>query len=495
MQLERSEGLLIEENHTMTVPSDHGPSRTPDENQTAHRRESVAHKWAALAGDHRKLRRHVLSLAWPVIGENLLETLLGVIDTLLVAYLGATALAGVGSALQVSFFLISFLSALAVGSAVLVAQAIGSGDLIQACQLARQSLLWSVVLSIPLAIIGLLMSEPIISIFALESDVTAIGVEYLRINMGTIVVLIALFIGSGVLRGAGDSRTPMIVTAIANVINIVLAYGLIYGRFWLPELGAVGSAWGTFIARSFALLLLIGAMWRGRNGLTIAGYSNWHLDLKVLKRVLYIGVPAAFEQLLISSGFFILSVVVAHLGTLTLAAHRIIINAVSLSFLPGIGLGVAATALVGQSVGARRIAEGAAATRIALRWAVGWMSILGILFLIFAPQVMQLFSSDPDVIAIGVGGLRACAFVQPFWAMMFVYAGALRGTGDTRFPLFATGGGIWATVGLSYVLLHTLGGGLTMAWIAFIILAPLIALLYWWRFRSVFAAAHQAESA
>lgn len=441
------------------------------------------------------LRRRVLNLAGPVIGENLLETMLGIVDTLLVSGIGVAALAGVGSALQVLFFLISILSALAVGSAILVAQAIGAGDIQRASRLARQSLLWSFVFSVPLAIGGLLLAGPIIGLFGLEPQVARIAVDYLHVTMGTVVVLVALFIGGGVLRGSGDSRTPMVVTAIANVLNVGLAYGLIYGHFGLPALGAVGSAWGTFLARAFALTLLIGALWRGRNGLSIAGRGGWRLDFRVAAQVLRLGLPAALEQALVSSSFFALAVVVAHLGTLTLAAHRITINALSLSFLPGIGFGIATTALVGQSVGARRIAEGAAAARVATRWAIGWMGALSAIFFVFAPQVMHLFTSDPAVVAAGAGGLRVVALAQPFWAVQFVQSGGLRGCGDTRFPLLVSGIGMWATVVLAYLLVTFAGGGLTAVWSAFLVASPILAFLLWRRFRKTTAEVRAREVA
>ena len=150
------------------------------------------------------------------------------------------------------------------------------------------------------------------------------------------------------------------------------------------------------------------------------------------RQVLRIGIPAALEQVLVSSAFLALAIVVARLGTDVLAAQRIAFNALSLSFLPGIGFGIAATALVGQSIGARRIAEGAAAARVATTWAVIWMSAIAVLLFIFAPQVLGLFTSDPAVIAAGVPGLRVVALTQPFWAVLFVQSGALRGTGNTR---------------------------------------------------------------
>ncbi len=386
----------------------------------------------------RELRKRVLGLAGPVIGENFLETLLGIVDTVLVAGLGVVAIAGVGSALQVMFFLISALSALAIGSAVLVAQAVGAGDTARAGRLGRQSLLWSVLFSIPLTALGFLLSGPIINLFGLEPQVAAIGAQYLQVTMGTVVVLVALFIGGGVLRGAGDARTP--------------------------------------------LRVMLSALWRGRNGVSISGRGGWRPDFSVARQVLTIGIPAALEQVLATLGFLVLALVVARLGTDVLAAQRITFNALSLSFLPGIGFGIAATALVGQSVGARRIGEGSAAARVATTWAVIWMSAIAVLLIIFAPQVFHLFTSDAAVIEAGVPGLRVLALTQPFWAVLFVQAGALRGTGNTRFPLLVTGTSIWAAVALALALLETVGGGLVSVWAAFLALAPLMAFLMWRRF-------------
>lgn len=173
------------------------------------------------------LRRRVLGFAWPVIGQNLLEILLGIVDTLLVAALGAAAIAGVGSALQIMFFVLAALASLSVGSSILVAQAVGAGDLGHASRLARQSLLWSIVLAMPLALVGLFLAEPIIGVFGVEPEVAHIGVEYLQVTMGTVVVLVGSIIAGGILRGAGDSRSPLVASAIANVLNVVLTYALI----------------------------------------------------------------------------------------------------------------------------------------------------------------------------------------------------------------------------------------------------------------------------
>jgi putative MATE family efflux protein len=429
------------------------------------------------------LQRRVFNLAWPVIGENFLETLLGIVDTWLVAQLSAVALAGVGAAIQIMFFVISALSAMSVGNAVLVAQAVGARNFSRAGALAKQSLMWSVILALPLILVGLLAADQLVLVFGMEPAVNEIGAAYLQVTMGTVTVLTMLFIGSGVLRGAGDSRTPMIVTAIANVINIGLAYALIYGHFGLPALGAVGSAWATFIARAIALAMLLYALYQGRNGVSIRGAAGWTPQWGVARQVLRIGIPAAVEQVLMSFAFLTLTTVVAGLGTAVLAAQRVALNAMSLSFLPGFGFGIAATALVGQSIGAQRPADGQAAARIATRWAMLWMGSLGLLFLFFAETIMGFFTADPDMIRIGAGGLRVVAFTQPFWAIGFVQSGALRGTGDTRFPLWVNTLGMWSAVGVSAVLVHWVAGNLTAVWGAFLITSPITAFLFYRRFQ------------
>jgi putative MATE family efflux protein len=458
---------------------------------------SAARPRGAAAPEPRVVRRRVLGLAWPVIGENLLETLLGIVDTLLVAGLGAVAIAGVGAGLQVMFFVLAALAALSIGSSVLVAQEFGAGNLASASRLARQSLLWSLLFSIPLALAGLLLAEPIVSFFGAAPEVTRIAAEYVRVSMGTVVVLVTLFLGGGVLRGAGDSRTPMVVTGIANVVNVALTYGLIYGQLGLPRLGAVGSAWGTFLARALAVALLLTVLWRGRNGVRIGGRiaGGWRPDLGVARQVVHLGIPAAVEQFLISAAFFALTILVARLGTEVLAAQRISVTALSFAFLPGIGFAIAATTLVGQSVGARRILEGAAAARVATWWAVLWMGGMALLLFVFAYPAMRLFSDDPEVVRIGAEGLRVVALVQPFWAVLFVQAGATRGTGDTRFPLAVTGVGIWSAVLLAFILLETVGGGLLAVWGAFLATSPPMAWLHWRHFRGRVRQVRAAEHA
>ncbi len=427
-------------------------------------------------------QKRVFNLAWPVIGESFLETMLMVVDTWMVAQLSTAAIAGVGASVQVLFFIIAALGALSVGSSVLVAQAYGAGRLAEAARLARQSIVWSGILSLPLAVTGFFLAGPVIGLFGVEADVALIGKEYLQVTMATVVVLIVLMIGGGALRGLGDSQTPMRVTAIANFVNVFLTYGLIFGVAGLPALGAVGSAWGTFLSRLLAAILLLIVMWRGRKGVSISGRSNWLPEISVASSVLRIGVPAALEQLLTSAAFTSMTAIVATLGTAALASHRIAFNVLSLSFLPGFGFAIAATALVGQSVGAREPEEAAEAAAIATRWAAIWMAVMGVASYLLAEPIMRLFSQEAAVIHDGVAAVQVVALAQPFWAVLFVQSGALRGMGNTSFPLRANTGGIWSTMLIAWFAVTYFNGGITHVWGVFLITSPIMAVILWKRF-------------
>ena len=428
-------------------------------------------------------QRRVFTLAWPVIGESFLETMLMVVDTWMVAQLSTAAVAGVGASVQVMFFVIAALGSLSVGSSVLVAQAFGAGKLADAARLARQSIVWSLFLAIPLAVVGSVFAAPIMGLFGAEEDVTRIGVDYLQVSMATVVVLIVLLIGGGALRGLGDSQTPMRVTAVANVVNIFLNYALIFGVAGLPALGAVGSAWGTFFSRLLAAALLLYVMWRGRQGVSIAGRGGWMPDFKVASSVLRVGVPAALEQLLIATGFTLMTVIVASLGTAALAAHRIAFNALSLSFLPGFGFGIAATALVGQSFGAQEPEQGAEVADIATRWAIIWMAAMGVVSFLLAEPIIRLYSQEAEVVRSGAAAIRVVALAQPFWATLFVQSGALRGLGNTVFPLRSNTASIWSTMCIAWLVVTFYDGGLAHVWSIFLITSPVNAIVLWRRFR------------
>jgi putative MATE family efflux protein len=429
-------------------------------------------------------RRRVVAMAWPAVIEGILQTAIGVVDTFFVARVSDEALAGAGTALQLIFIAIVVMSAISVGASVLVAQAVGAGDLPASRSLARQSLMLAIVVSVPLTVGGVAFASHAIAPFGLEPEVETIAVDFWRISALTISSMIGMFVASAVLRGAGDTKTPMRATLLANVVNGVLAYALIFGHFGLPELEAVGSAWAGALGRYTGLALMVLVMLRPRSPISLRGRAGWWPRRRTTRSIFGIGVPAALEELSFSISFAVLTGIVAILGTEALASQRIAFNVMSLGFLPAWGISMAATALVGQSVGARDARSGRLAMHIAAQYAAVWMSVIGVIFFILAEPIARAYTDDPGVIRSSTDAIRALATSQPFWGLMMVYAGALRGTGDSRFPLYANSVFTWATVGACWVVVTQLDRGLGAAWMTFTLIAPLLLIVFRWRLRN-----------
>lgn len=421
-------------------------------------------------------RRRVLALAIPIIGENFLQTLVGTVDTAMVSRLGKESVAGVGTAIEFIFFILAALSAVSIGATVLVSQATGAGDTGQANRFARQAILWGVLLAIPVSVIGALAAHPAIGLFGAEEEVTQHGGTYLQITAATSVVLLLTFVCGAIFRGVGDSRTPLVAATVANVVNVAAAWGLIFGKFGLPELGVAGSAWGAAIGRAVGSAILVTLLVRGRSAVSIRGRGGWRPEIPIARRLMRLGVPAALEQMLMSAGFLSMIAVVAMLGTVALAAQQIGFTALSMAFLPGFGFAVASTALVGQSIGARNLTDARDAAAIATRWSVGWMTVGGLIYFVLARQVMEAFTDDGAVVNAGVDALRALAVGLPFWGIWAVNGGALRGSGDTRTPMVSSMIAVWLAVALAWAAVSIFDLGIGAVWLTFFISAPLAAL-------------------
>lgn len=428
-------------------------------------------------------QRRVLALALPIMGENLLHTGVVAADTLMVAKLGTAQVAGVGTSAELIYFLFAILTALDIGATVLVSQAIGAGNQPLANRLARQAVIWGVVLSLPLSVLGYYFSEPIIGLFGTEPDVARYATTYLHITTATSIFLLLTFVCGAILRGAGDSRTPLYAAIVANVINVAVSYSLIFGHLGLPEMGVAGSAWGAVAARAFSAGILIIALVSGRRAISIRGSGGWLPEIGIGRGIFKLGIPAALQEMLSSAGFMTMLAVVALLGTASLAAQQIGFTALSLAFMPGFSLGIASTALVGQSIGAERPDDARKAVRIAARWSVGWMATGASIYLVFGPRVMEIFTGDEAVQSAGTNALRALAIGLPFWGLWFVYGGALRGIGDTRTPMITSGIAVWGAVGIAYLAVTQFDRGLGTVWLSFFITAPMAAIANWFWFQ------------
>ncbi len=430
------------------------------------------------------LNRQLFELAWPSLVENLLQTMLGFVDLVFVGQLGADAIAGVGLGNQLMTLLQVLFMGLAVGNTALVARAIGAGDPVDAERVAKQSLLLSGIISIAVAVVGFLYSDAIIRVMGATENVTEIGGAFLRVVSVFSIVMGVMLIGGGTLRGAGDTRSPMMITALINVINIVLDYLLIFGNFGFPNLGAVGSAVATTIARGVGAVLILFVLFKRGAVLKLPLRGRWNLTRDTFDRVLNIGGPAAAEQIVFQLGFLTFSAIAIFLGTDDLAAQQVAFNISNLSILPAFAFGVAATTLVGQSLGAHDAERAEASAWQALKSGMVWMVLMGVGFFVWRGWLVGLYTNDPGVQKLGEMCLIFIALAQPLQAVAVITASALRGAGDTRAILVFTFIGIWVVrVALGYLIGIVLGLGLFGLWLGWIADFITRATLIFLRFR------------
>jgi putative MATE family efflux protein len=287
---------------------------------------------------------------------------------------------------------------------------------------------------------------------------------YLRITCLSFPLSALMFLGMAALRGSGDTRTPMATMAVVNVVNVVVAYSFIYGFGPVPAMGVAGSAIGAAVGRMTGGVIIICILLAGRAGLRLR-LERLVPDREQALRILNIGLPAAMETMFMRLGQMSYAAVVAGLGTVAFAAHQLALTSESISYMPGFGFSVAATTLVGQGLGARDPDRAQSGGYESLRMAMMAMTFMGLMFVLFAPQFLGIFTSDPMVVEQGEWPLRLVGLSQPMLACAMVLAGGLRGAGDTRKTLVITAVGFWC-IRLPLALLLTGPFGLIGAWIA-----------------------------
>ncbi|MBI4785428.1 MAG: MATE family efflux transporter [Chloroflexi bacterium] len=436
------------------------------------------------AGEALSLNRHLFQLAWPSLIENLLQTMLGFVDLVFVGQLGAAAIAGIGLGNQLMFLLLVLFMGLSVGNQALVARAVGAGDKRDAERTAKQSLLIAAVLSLGIAAIGILFSDAIIRVLGATPEVTEIAGGFLRVVSTFSVVMGIMLVGSGTLRGSGDTRTPMVITGFINIINIVLDYLLIFGNFGFPRLGPVGSAVATTIARGVGAGLILYVLFKRGSILKLPAWGGWGFHRDAIARILNIGAPAAAEQIVFNLGFLAFSAIAILLGTNELAAQQIAFNISMFSILPAFAFGVAALTLVGQNLGAQKPDRAEQSAWQALKSGMMWMCLMGVGFYAGRHFLVRIYTDDVNVIALAEMCLVFIAVAQPLQAIAVVLSSALRGAGDTRATLVFTFVGIWIVrVAFGYLMGIVFGLGLFGVWLGWIADFLTRAVLIAWRFR------------
>lgn len=423
--------------------------------------------------DTKEIRKGVIKIAWPVLIELLLGSLFGMIDMMMLGRIrnqavAAASVAAVGMTNQPLFIGLSLVQALNVGGTAMVARYYGAKQYNRIESVVKHVILLSMlVLAIPLSILGLIFTKEIMTLMGAQPDALQVGTNYFRIIMiGFIFQSLNMSISAS-LRGIGDTKTPMRVNLICNFLNVIGNALLIYGLLGFPELGVTGAGISTALSQAVACTVLFIFILSGKSIVKISIREKFKFDNKVMYNLVKIGLPASLEQMVLRTGILLFVRIVAGLGTVIYAAHQIALSILGLSFQPGQAFGIAASSLVGRSLGAKSHEKAEAYARETRRIGSLISTFMAVIFFFFGRQLVALYSPDPLIIDSASGALRIIALVQPFQASQFILAGALRGAGDTFWPLVATFVGVLLIrVILSYIFVINMGFGLLGAWMA-----------------------------
>lgn len=435
--------------------------------------------------DKKHIRSRVISLSLPALLNMFLISFVGIADMIMVGRLGPSAISAVGMVNQPNFLIISVFMALTVGTTALVARFIGARDIDSAKNVSKQSLVVSIFFGIGLLCFLYTFASYIVKGMGAEPDVLVLGTTYMKIiALGMPFNVLNMIMGA-ILRGAGDMKKPLIADTVANLINVIGNYILIFGKFGIPALGVAGAAIATSFSRFIAMSILLYVLYKGKTIVKLSFRESYRLDIRILKRILNIGIPSAVEQFVLRSGQLAFVRIIAELGTVAFATHQISMNIQSLSFMPGQAFSMAATTLVGQLLGAKKpdLAEESARQTRLIGMMVAGATAFTIFF--FGRYIALLYTDNTSIIEQARICLRIIAAIQPAQSTQFILAGALRGAGDTRFPLYSTIAGIWGMrVALSYLFVVVFKWGLTGAWLAIAFDQVMRAIIIYSRFKS-----------
>lgn len=384
--------------------------------------------------------RTVWKLAGPNIASNILMVSISFAHLWIVAPFGPEASAAVVTGGRVHFLLMAASMALSVATTAVVARAWGAEDTEEASEATTSSLTLAVLISFFLGAITYVLADWIVGLFNLDSVSSQLAVDYVRpAAILNIVFSLALTVATA-FRAIGDVVRPLRFSAFATIFGTMGSYVLVHGSFGLPEMGIPGIPWGTAFGQLFVVA------WFTLRWLTRAYplFPTTHaiFDTNRLTQLARIGAPAALEQVIIQTSFVLFMILVAGYGTAAFAAYGIGITILSICIVVGMGFGAASATLSGQNLGARDPEAARANGWLAMKMAIAMMSLMALASFLFRQELAALLSIDPDVRAHTEYFIIILAIIQPLMAIEFAIGSALRGGGETRFPLIVTFAGI-----------------------------------------------------
>lgn len=381
----------------------------------------------------------MMRLAAPLVLAEVGWMMMGVVDTMMVGRVGATAIGAVSLGTSLFYTLGIFASGLLLGLDTLIAQSFGARDL-EDCRRSLINGVWLAILLIAPVMAAVELTIPMLAAFGIDPAVLRATRPYMHALAWSSGPLMFYFGFRRYLQSMNIVRPVMMTLITANLVNLAGNWILVFGNLGAPKLGATGAGWATCISRVYLMSMLGAVIWRNDPALK---HVSWKPDVQRIRRLLALGFPAAAQMGLEMSVFATVTVLAGRLGATVLAGHQIALTVVSMTFMMPLGISSAAAVRVGHAIG-RGDSEGAVRSGwTALSLGAAVMSCAAVALLLIPHFIARLFTPDAAIIAAGVTLLRIAAFFQLFDGFQVVTTGALRGAGDTRTPMICHFAGYW----------------------------------------------------
>ncbi len=434
------------------------------------------------------IRKDVLKLAIPIMIEQTFVMLLGTCNTMMAGHIGEQAVSAIGMVDSINNMFISFFAALSVGATVVVAQQIGRNKPKKANETAKQAIVSGILVSLIITLLLWIFRIKLINVlYGSAEELVKIDAKlYLEFTLLTYPFIAIEQIANGILRGCGDTKTPMQITIFMNVINIALGYTLIFGinTLSIPSFGIAGAAVAIAIARLIGTLIIMLVLFRGSKIIKLKKIFPFKFDMEIQKNIFNIGIPAGMEQVIFNAGKLIVQMFIVTMGTASIAANAISSSIAIMINVPGNSLCLAATTFVGQYVGRNDI-KGAKSTLIYLtKFGTICLVSLGLIFIPISKWLASLYTNVPEVINISATLTRSNSIALIAWGISFILSSGLKGAGDTRYTMLTAFIGMWIfRIFAGYILGIVLGIGVLGIWIAMYIDWVVRGLMYCFRLR------------
>jgi len=399
--------------------------------------------------------RLIFQFAAPMLIGNVFQQLYNVTDSIIVGrFLGKEALAAVGASFPLIFMLISFIIGIATGSTIVIAQYFGAKDMAKVRRTIDTMYIFLFFASLLIMVVGIAFSGDIFRLIRLPEEVIPQATLYMNVYLTGMIFFFGFNGTSAVLRGLGDSKTPLYFLVISTLTNIVFDLLFVVVFKW----GIAGAAWATVLSQAGAFVSLILYLNYQKHELVKLTWRKLEWDKTIFLQSTRIGVPTGLQQTFVSLGMLALLRIVNDYGTVTVAAYSVAGRIDGLASLPAMNFGAALSSYTGQNIGAKkikRVIEGLVAT---LSMSTITAVVTSILVMVFRVQLMALFTNDQEVIAIGARYLLIVGGFYIMFSSMFVIGGVMRGAGDTLIPMFITLFALWIIrIPIAWVLSHKIG--------------------------------------